>query len=137
MKLSAKELLKLQKHWYELLASSGYDDIEHFVKDRLELKKSVMYPFKHTDFERMLIQEEYFRLLGIKVNDEDTYFKSEVDRYILTRHAEGIKSNVIAFELQERGTPKHRHSIRFIIRRYEFQWGIKSYNLRQLNKKVS
>lgn len=137
MKLADKERLRLQKVWYEKLAEAGYEDIEHFVADRLVLKKSVMYPFKHTDFERMTIQQEYFRLLGIKVNDEETYFKSEVDRYILTRHAEGTKSKTIELELKGRGTPRHRHSIRFIIRRYEFRWGIKSYSERELNRKVS
>lgn len=137
MKHSDKELLELQKYWYEKLEEVGYADIEHFVGTKLVLKKSVMYPFKHTDFERMTIQEEYFRLLGLKVNDEETYFKSEVDRYILTRHAEGAKSKTIELELKGRGTPRHRHSIRFIIRRYEFRWGIKSYNERELNRKVS
>jgi hypothetical protein len=83
-----------------------------------------------------MMKEEYYRLISQYVSSETTVFRSEVDQYILTRHAEGAKHSAIVSELEARGISKHRHSIRFIIRRYEMAWGIKKYSDKQLNKKV-
>lgn len=80
-------------------------------------------------------KEAYYTAIGQKL--AETIFRNSVDRFILTRHAEGKKAFEIVEELKARGTPRFRHSVRFIVRRYEMLWGLRKYDPRQLGKKVS
>ncbi len=81
------------------------------------------------------MKEEYFRILGQAVQDEETVFRNDTDRYILTRHSEGAKIKMIMKELEAKGKAKARDSIRYIIRRYEMAWGIRQYSQVQLHIK--
>lgn len=81
-------------------------------------------------------QTNYFRLIGMFINDPDTKFRKEVDRIIMLRHSEGAKIATICLELKTWGMkPWDRKSIRILIRRYEMAWGLRTYNRKQLNKK--
>ncbi len=79
------------------------------------------------------MKEEYFTVMYQMSQDETTAFRNETDKYILIRHSEGLTAKEIIKELALLGKAMHRHSIRFIIRKYEMAWGIKSYTNKQLN----
>lgn len=138
MKLPPHEFKKLQDEWYAKLADSGFNDIEKFVGGEwvLDIKYSDAAICRNMPdpFIREL-QEEYYRTLNHTLQNENVVFKKEIHRYILTRHSEGAKAKTISEELEEMGQYAHRHTIRFIVRRYESAWGIKNYRPTQLNKK--
>lgn len=133
MKKTQEEFLRLQRHWYDVLEFLGFQDIEEFKRNELVLKQTAAYPFRNTDAFSNNIKEEYFRILAQKIYDEGTVFVNEIDKYILCRHAEGARIKAIVDELTTRGTPRNRHSVRFIIRRYEVRWAIRTYTPSQLN----
>lgn len=130
MKLPRHEFKKLQQHWYDILAELGFKDIE---KDEYSLAQTAAGPYRNEDEFSREDKEEYFRCLAQAVNDENVRFRNEVHRYILTRRAEGAQAKTIVRELIVIGTPRNRDSVRFIIRRYEMAWGIRTYEPRQLN----
>lgn len=135
MKQPKDEFRKLQKEWYKKLKDLGFNDIEIFKDDELVLS---VYKSRETRQEikrKQLMTFEYFICLSQAVEDAGTFFRNEIDRYILRRFAEGAKIKIIVEELLERGTPKHRHTVRFIIRRYEMAWGFKYYTSNQLTFK--
>lgn len=121
MKLSSDEFKKLQKEWNERLKVEGFDH------------RNCSYP--RIDPFRKEMQEEYFRILGHFVNDPDTTFKSEIDRYILIRYSEGAKIAEIVTELAARRTPRERLAIRIIIRRYHVSWNIRHHTHKELDRR--
>lgn len=131
MKATSDEFKKLQKDWYQRLKENGFKDIE---KDE-RLNEPVETLFRNTDEFLMPLQEEYYRLLSQAVNDENTVFKNEADRYILTKYSEGMQIKDIVEDLSKLGMPRKRLAIRYIIRRYEMKWKIKTYSKKQLNQK--
>ncbi len=135
MKLKKDEFKKLQKHWYEKLAQHGFKDIEKFKGDDLVLLQSAYHCYQGTDVHSRVAKEEYYRAMAKAAMDESTIYRNAVDRLILLRHVEGIKIKVIVAELTQMGMPRHRHSVRFIIRKYEMAWGFRYYNKTQLNIK--
>lgn len=135
MKLTKDDFRKLQQEWYEKLQEQGFKDIEKIKGDDLVLSQSATYCFRNVDEFTRELKAEYFRCLAQWVHDEQTVFKNKVHKYILTRHAEGAKGKEIVNELVELGHYRCRNSICFIIRKYEMAWGIRSYNLKELNVK--
>ncbi len=133
MKLSKDEFRALQKEWYKKIKDQGFEDIEKLDGEELVLIKSCRHVFKHTDQLTRNIKTEYFRAMAMAAQDEATVYRNETDRHILIRYVEGAKIKTICAELKEMGSPRHRHSVRFIIRRYEMEWGFRHYNNRQLN----
>lgn len=135
--MKGDDFRKLQQHWYQKLAERGFKDIERLRGEEYVLIQTAAYCYREVDaFERQM-KEAYYRMMGQIVNDESTYFRNDVHKYILLRHAEGAKVKAITEELEKMGTPRHRHSVRFIIRTYEMEWGVKQYTPRQLNLKVA
>ena len=119
----------LQQKWYGILREAGFVDIE--ISGKLwDLHKyyGALHPV------RRMAREQYYRLINLAIADESVKFKSEIDRYIMHRHAEGTKINAIAQELDERDMSRSVRSIRVIIRRYEMAWGIRTYTPQQLNR---
>lgn len=137
MKLSKDEFKKLQQHWYQVLADHGFEDIEQIKNGRLTLTPIADRFYEKTrDAFWREDRESYFRVLGQLVHDQDTFFRSDTDRLIMTRYAEGSTVKAITEELALFGVSRHRHSIRFVIRRYEVKWQIRNYNHKQLNVKI-
>lgn len=81
------------------------------------------------------LKEEYYRVLSQKANDESTFFKLQIHRFILIRYAEGASIKMICEELDALEEPRHRGSVRFIIRRYEMIWGFRVYTHKELHKR--
>jgi hypothetical protein len=131
------EFKSLQQAWYQRLADAGFSDIEELVGEDLEMRQmcpSTHYCFRRTDEDDRYLTSDYYTLLAAKI--DETQFRSEVHKIILTSYVSGKKASEICEELKQRGTPRHRHAIRFIVRRYEAKWQIREWSPTQLGKKV-
>lgn len=133
MKVTKQEFKKLQQYWYKRLEQEGFKDIEkaqeiaheqNFLKEYQSLNSI----YRHT-------KEDYFRLLNQAIHDENTQFRNHIDKYILTRYAEGARIKTIVQELLNLGMSRDRYSVRIIIRKYEMAWNIKTYTRKQLHLK--
>lgn len=123
----------LQGAWYQRLADEGFTDVEEMVGTEMRLKKTIATVCVGEIVWRD--REAYYNFVSQKAHD--TVFTSDVDRLILTLHAEGKKIKHICEELVSIGKQRTRHTVRFKIRIYEMQWGLRHYTPRQLNRKVS
>lgn len=135
MKLNKDEFRNLQNEWYQKLSKEGFRDIEKLKGDELVLSQFASHCFCGMDVLSRFLKEQYFRYISQIALDEDTFFRNDIDRHILIRHSEGAMIKVIVEELEDMGSPRHRHSVRFIIRRYQIKWGLRKYSDKQLNKK--
>lgn len=135
MKPQKNELIRLQETWYKKLEDLGFKDIEKKKGDDWVLSEGSSRLYERLDPLSLKIREEYYEWLYRVVSSEQTIFRNDVDRFILCRHAEGIRIKQMVAELLSRGTPRNRNSVRFIIRRYELAWGLKRWNLKELNIK--
>lgn len=126
MKPPKHDLRALQEEWYKKLEDSGFRDVEKFRGSELVLKHESdhCYTWARDPFVRVM-KEEYYRIMAQYAQDEETYFKSETDRHILNRHAEGVQIKVIVEELEMMGWSRNRKSVRSIIKRYRKAWGYK------------
>ncbi len=125
--------IELQRAWYQRLEKEGFQDAEQLVGDQLVLKQIAAHPYRNEDQLGRTIKEAYFRLLGQEI--QKAIFKSEVDRLILTMFADGHTYRAICRALDNLGTPRHRKTVRFTIRKYEMAWGLREYTPQQLNRK--
>lgn len=126
MKLTRDQFRQLQRLWYDELENNGFEDIEELNgKGELVFKQRQDGLLRNHTLDSMRNQEEYYRFIGHMVNDHETKYKSEIDRFILVRHSEGAYHQTIVEELRVKGTPRHRETIRTTIRRYLLVWRIK------------
>lgn len=134
----------LQKEWYQKLEDSGFEDIETLDKYGMRLKSEHRRLFRSRGpndrdmWQKVYIEAkaEYFRTLTHKVNDPDTVYKSDMDRIILYLYSEGETTAKIVECLAAFGYVRKRKSIVYLIRRYEFEWGLRRYSDRQLNRRT-
>ncbi len=125
MRLSKAQFKTLQQLWYQKLADTGFQDIEEFKNGELVLKQSYSHPLRHHTEHSAKDQEEYFRFMSMCIMDKNISFKNDIDKYVLTRHADGATIKAIVTELNNLGTPRARNSVRFIIRRYLLVWRLR------------
>lgn len=134
-KLSKDEFRSLQKHWYEKLSKLGFKDIETFKGGDFVLIQTAAHCYGGADEFVRESKADYFAAIARAAMDDGTFYRNEIDKHIIIRYSEGAKIKEIVEELLAKGTPRHRHSIRFIIRRYVMAWGLKHFNFTQLNIK--
>ena len=119
---------ELQKKWDRILAETGFEDIEKEIGGERVLKQSADYAFRrkeHTEIYREA-KLNYHCLISARLHT--TQFDDASDRLIMERTAEGRSIQEISAELKNLGWRKHnRDTIRYIRRRYETRWGIKSW----------
>lgn len=135
MKSPGGKFRELQKYWYKILEESGFRDIEKLIGDELVLKQNSDHNGWFIDQFTREMNEEYFRTICEIVGNEDTVFRNDIDKIIMNMHAYGAKIINIVNTLKANNMTRNRASVRFIIRRYEIDWGLKQYTLKQLNKK--
>jgi hypothetical protein len=131
---------KLQQAWYAKLEASGFVDAEEQVQGEMVLRQSATpHSFRDGTATEVTARAEYYQVLGEMV--EAFEFDSEIDRTILTMFAEGAKIRSIC-EALSRGIPSLRQrrrrcrgTVRFTIRKYEMQWGLRKYSPRELNQR--
>lgn len=133
MKLTRDQFEDLKNQWYEKLKQEGFKDIELISSHALPRRFVSM-----SKEDRALIyttSSEFFHKLQNEINKPQTTFRNDVDKYILMQYASGVKITSIVKELAERGTPRYKEAVRFIIRRYEMAWNIRKYSEKQLGRK--
>lgn len=118
----------LQAEWYQRLEAEGFKDAEEFDGEEVRLKDYSLG--RKREIIMRLQRQRYFAVISEYV--QQTQFESIVDEIILTWYADGRKIKHICEELKRQGQSRCRETIRFTIRRYEMQWGIKQYSPKQL-----
>lgn len=122
----------LQALWYERLEAQGFEDAEELVDGELVLKQNAQHPLKGADPIEIEQKSTYYRVIGARAHDHP--FRKETDRIIMLMFAEGAKIKTIVEALTQAGARRCRESIRYTIRKYEMQWGLRQYTPRELNR---
>lgn len=126
-----KQFQALSKIWELKLKDSGFIDAESRYGN-IKTREAVSTYGKATPLERET-RQEYFRILGKLTNE--TKFKNELERLVMTLHSEGHTIKDIVERLH---IARDRKTIRYIIRRWQMKWGIRTWTLGQMNlKKVA
>jgi hypothetical protein len=126
VKIQSDEFKELQKHWYQRLKDDGFKDIEYvYHNESSVIRRSKEVYRRCTDATDIQTKEDYFRLLSQSVNNDETIFRSEVDKYVLTRYSEGARTTAIVQELKALGMSRDRRNVLRIIRKYEKEWKIR------------
>lgn len=123
----------LYKEWNKKLELSGFTDAEIDLKDDRTLKQRATNCYRQASELERESRLEYYSFLGYLAHN--TKFPNELEKYIMARHSEGATIKEIVNEVNSMGGPKHRCTVRYIIRRWQVKWGIKSWSLRQLHLK--
>ncbi len=124
----------LQRAWYAELVKDGFEDAEELVADEMKLRQIAAHPYRNAESIGMETKESYYRILFQKV--QGSAFDNDIDRIVLTMFAEGAKVARIVESLGAHGKARCRETVRYIIRRYEMQWGLKSYSPQKLQKRA-
>jgi hypothetical protein len=120
--------------WEARLRDSGFVDVERQIKGERHLTKPASLPNRLNETAEVVRESrlKYFTLLSQKCHDERR-FEDESDRLIMERTAEGRTIREISLELYRLGMPKsNRDTIRYVRRRYESRWGIKSWKKEEM-----
>lgn len=121
-----EDFKQLQKEWYDKLKQIGFRDIEVTVGTEQKLMQ-YSTGLRLVDNDKLA----YYQALTYFVFTEQ--FDNDTDRLVLTRRADGVKIKDISAEMRHMGLKHfHRESIRYIIRRYEVRWGLKTYKPSQM-----
>jgi hypothetical protein len=122
----------LQKEWYDRLARDGkFQDIEKTVGTAQVLIQRSSNSFRQAPEIVRQTKERYYDLLIRNVNIHK--FEKEIDRTIMTLLSEGTKIKEIVIRLMQTNQARDRKTIRYIIRKYEFEWQIKHWLPNQLD----
>jgi len=123
----------LSRQWNKRLIESGFSDAEIEIKSDRILKQRATNSYRQaTQLERES-RLEYYCFLGYLANN--TEFPNELEKFVMLRHAEGATIREIVDELNCRGIIRHRQTIRYVIRRWQTKWGIRTWSLREMNLK--
>lgn len=129
----SKKFRELYKTWNSKLKSSGFVDSETDLQGDRALKQRATNSYRQADQLERESRLDYYMLLGNLVHN--TNFNSEVDEIVMTLHADGFSIKEIMAEMGKKGFRRHRHTIRFIIKRWQMKWGIKHWSPKQMNLK--
>jgi hypothetical protein len=116
---------KLAKKWDIKLKDSGFKDAEHSVNGFRNLVTS-SNPYRNSILEDKESKEAYYRLMGQHVYNSNE-FDNNVDKLVMMRYVSGVMIKDICKELKQKGSPRHRQTIRYIIRKYESKWKVRKW----------
>lgn len=128
----SKEFREVEKHWNHILLETGFIDQEQLSRGERILKND---PGSHAY--RLSAQSEidsrlrYFETLSRL--SRETIFPSLLEKIIMQMTADGKKIVDIQEHLLKNGRSLHRQTIRFIIRRYEHDWGLRFWTKKERN----
>lgn len=108
----------LQKKWEERLKNSGFIDHERNGK----LTQNAANSYRTQSLAVIENKQRYYELIGQRCHDED--FSDPVEKYVMSRRAEGIGTKQIGQELKDINQKNSIETIRKIIRFYEKKWGV-------------
>lgn len=98
---------------------------------------SLLNILKNNDAIRFLAKAEYFRVLSANVAKGPCQFEDDDHEFIMRKRSEGFPILKIVRLLAEQGVEIHRHTVSFIIRRYEHKWKIRKWTKKQRHLKNS
>lgn len=127
-----REFKELQAEWYAKLKVSGFQDAEVLIDGEPLLRQGADHPYRYSEPTARVCKEAYFRILSEYVRQAP--FRNKTDRIILVLRAEGAKIQQICDTLAFLGRGRYRGTIRYTIRKYEMQWGIRRYSPKELNQ---
>lgn len=126
-------LKELYKEWEKKLKDSGFEDAEQSVGNDRVLKQYATNFSRQEPLDQTLARGRYYDLLLHRVNQ--SRFLDPVHKTIMHRTAKGAKNSEIHQELREAGIRINIHTIYLIIRRYEYQWGIRKWTAKEMGLK--
>jgi len=125
-----KKFKALSIEWDKKLQANGFIDIETRCGGERVLKQRATNAYMQADeFERES-KLEYFCVLSHLA--QTTIFPSPLEQIVMQSHAEGMAIKEIISELNKNGLSRDRRTIRFIIRRWQMKWGIRTWSLSQM-----
>lgn len=126
-----KQFKQLEKEWQKKLEQNGFKDIEILKNGQRLLRQSAGNVYRHVDERTRISREQYFQ--SISYHTAITVFPKILDGLVMHRYADGKTIKIIVEELARENVRVHRQTIRFIIRRYEHEWGIRYWTLKERN----
>jgi hypothetical protein len=123
---NTKEFKEIQKKWDDVLESNGFNDIEQTIKNERVLKQQSTNAYRQAVDVVRQSKIEYYTVLGQKI--AGAQFENEIDKAVMEKRSEGLKIKEISSIIN-----LHRQAIRYIIRRYEKEWGIRAWTTEQLS----
>lgn len=118
----------LQKEWEKRLLESGF--IDHENGD--QLKQNAANSYRRANALLREAKLEYFQIIIHQIYRHG-YIPPDMDPLDLTVMV--MRGNGLSINLVAERNKIHRQTVRFIIRRYEHQWGIRSWTLAERNLK--
>lgn len=125
-RFKTKQFLKTQLEWYQILQKHGFVDQEQVKGTELVLKQRSTNVYRQADATTRESKREYFLMLSRNLSKQKKI--SEVEAKIIHLFSDGIRRKEIAEILNI-----NRHTIGFIIRRWEHRWGIRTWTPKQLD----
>ena len=123
------EFKELAREWDCRLRDSGFIDAEVLKSGKRVLKETADFVFRWARDELVKDSKlEYFRNITHSVCKTD--FIDPLDLTVMTMRGDGFSINEIA-----ECNSINRHTVTFIIRRYEHKWGLRFWTLKQRNLK--
>jgi hypothetical protein len=137
MNRKSKEFIALQQKWYKKLSDEGFNDAEEVRGSELVLKQTAHHPLRWTakgdNPTAREAKQRYYELLEHRVNGH-TFIKP-VHEQIMTLLSKGFTQKEICAVLRATGAkPSYRGLVKFIIRRYEDEWGLKKWTQKEMGK---
>jgi hypothetical protein len=126
------EFKELSKEWEEILEQSGLANIEKSLGMKRTLKQNASNVYRQMHPTRREAKERYFQELGKCLHTAQ--FDCSVDRVVMVLRAQGAKIVEICEHLAKMEMSRYRRTVRFIIRKYENLWGIRTWKPEQLKK---
>lgn len=129
-----REFRDLEKEWNEILSQSGFVDIERTKNGERVLKQNSSNAYRQADEEMRSARQEYYRNIGYHIFR--THFVRCIDCRVMFGVANGLSIKEIVEELKSDQIEVHRQTVRFIVRRFEHQWGLRFWSPEARNLKV-
>jgi hypothetical protein len=115
---------QLQKLWYDKLQASGFVDQEVLIAGEPMLRQNASNVYKQAPLVVIENKMSYFYAVSDRLVKND--IPDLMDRYVMSRHAEGAENTEISAELASFGVHRSRKSVARIIRQYVYdKWKIK------------
>lgn len=115
--------------WDQKLKDEGFNDIETTSNGERVLKQSAYKVMHNTNSFNAFMKASYYQILSAHVSRFN--FELKLDHLIMTLRADGISIAEICRRVKKTGMSVHRDTARCIIRRYEHNWGIRTWAVKQ------
>lgn len=125
----------LSRDWNHKLEESGFSDIEIDLKQDRALKRRAASCYEKASPLEREVKLEYFCFVSSLVNE--TFFPNELEKIIMTRHADGDTIEEIVQRIRSDGISRDRKTVRRIIRRWQMKWGVRHWSLKEMHLKRS